>query len=199
MSSGKCIYFVPMIFHEIRWNTAIFCWLNPHFSYFPLPGWDNQKVPSSTESQGTTWFFWVFWRQLASARFVAGMGVLVYPKISKILGCLESEADFSIFLQIMDRLQWRHHNMNEKMVRIGVTIPMAELFRWIIPKLQIMCSWACWDDKSQISDQGHTSKHSRSYRKHRSTAQLAGPADFGLTLVNDRSISSFPSSHPYFV
>lgn len=59
------IYFVPMIFHEIRWNTAIFCWLNPHFSYFPLPGWDNQKVPSSTESQGTTWFFWVFWRQLA--------------------------------------------------------------------------------------------------------------------------------------
>ena len=69
------IYFVPMIFHEIRWNTAIFCRLNPHFSYFPLPGWDNQKVPSSTESQGTTWFFWVFWRQLASARFVAGMGV----------------------------------------------------------------------------------------------------------------------------
>jgi hypothetical protein len=57
------------------------------------------------------------------------MGVLVYPKISKILGCLESEADFSTFLQIMDRLQRRHHNINEKMVRIGVTIPMAELFR----------------------------------------------------------------------
>ena len=130
------IYFVPMIFHEIRWNTAIFCRLNPHFSYFPLPGWDNQKVPSSTESQGTTWFFWVFWRQLASARFVAGYGCWCIPRFQRYWGAWNRRPT-SPFLQIMDRLQRRHHNINEKMVRIGVTIPMAELFRWIFPNYRL--------------------------------------------------------------
>ena len=58
------IYFVPMIFHEIRWNTAIFCWLNPHLVIFHCqvgtikryPVAPRAKAPlGSSESFGGNW------------------------------------------------------------------------------------------------------------------------------------------------